>query len=203
MAILQNTINANSATPLPTLQGGTGLNSTTATAHGILVAEGASAFNPIVLPAGEILIGTTAGDPVASALTAGTGITITSVSGSITIANSAPAISWVDETSTSVTMVDNTGYTADAGASLVTFTLPTTAVAIGDTVEVQGKGSGLWKIAQSAGNQIFFGNQATTAGTGGSVASTLQYDAIKLRALTAGTGGSWSVVYGVGNFTVT
>ena len=69
--------------PLITSQGGSGLVSPTA--HGILVSEGSSPFNPIVLGAGQLLIGTTAGDPVAATLTQGTALTITSTTGAITI----------------------------------------------------------------------------------------------------------------------
>jgi len=69
--------------PLVTSQGGSGLVSPTA--HGILIAEGASPFNPIALAAGQLLIGTTAGDPVAATLTQGTALTITSATGAITI----------------------------------------------------------------------------------------------------------------------
>jgi hypothetical protein len=199
MAVLNNAINANAVTPLPPVDGGLGVSNPTA--HGVLVAEGAAAANSIVLGAGQLLIGTTAGDPAAAALTAGTNITISSVSGAVTINSSANG-SWVDETGAAVTMVTNTGYTSDDGATLVTFTLPTSA-AIGDFVEVQGKGAGLWKIAQAASQQIFFGNTSTTVGTGGSLASTLQYDAVKLRALTTGATSTWSVVSSVGNLTVT
>ena len=199
MAVLNNAINANAVTPLPPVDGGLGVSNPTA--HGVLVAEGAAAANPIVLGAGQLLIGTTAGDPVAATLTAGTNITISSVSGAVTINSSANG-SWVDETGAAVTMVTNTGYTSDDGATLVTFTLPTSA-AIGDFVEIQGKGAGLWKIAQAASQQIFFGNTSTTAGTGGSLASTLQYDAVKLRALTTGATSTWSVVSSIGNLTVT
>lgn len=99
---------------------------------------------------------------------------------------------WVDQSSASVTMATNTGYTADAGASLITFTLPTTS-AIGDFVEINGKAAGLWKIAQTAGQQInISGGTATTSGTGGSLASGGQFDCVRLRCLTANT--IWSVV---------
>ena len=55
------------------------------TAHGVLVGEGASPLVSIVLGAGQLLIGTTSGDPTAAALTQGQNIGITSASGSITI----------------------------------------------------------------------------------------------------------------------
>lgn len=97
-----------------------------------------------------------------------------------------PAGPWVDQTTASVTMTTNTGYTSDDGASLVTFTLPTTA-AIGDYVEINGKGSGLWIIAQAAGQQIFVSPTQTTLGVGGSLASVNQYDCVRLRCITANT----------------
>ncbi len=195
MATLNNSINANSSTPLPTTQGGTGVSNPTA--HGVLIGEGASAVTPIVLTAGQVLIGTTASDPAGAALTAGSGISISSVSGSITI--SAGAGNWVDETGSSVTMTTDTGYTSDDGASLVTFTLPTTS-AIGDFVEINGKGSGGWTIAQATGQLINMGNLATTSGATGSLSSTLQYDNVRLRCLTADT--IWTVVSSQGNLTV-
>lgn len=106
---------------------------------------------------------------------------------------------WVDQTTPSVTMVTNTGYTSDDGATLVTFTLPTTS-AIGDFVEINGKGAGLWKIAQIIGQQIHFGTSTTTSGATGSLASVNQYDCIRLRCLTANT--IWVVVSAIGNLTV-
>jgi hypothetical protein len=131
-------------------------------------------------------------------LTAGTGVSITQGSGTITIASSG-AIPWVDETGSSVTMTTNTGYTSDDGSNLVTFTLPTTS-AIGDFVEINGKGSGLWTIAQAAGQQIHFGTSTTTSGTGGSLSSINQYDCVRLKCLTANT--IWTVFPVQGNLTV-
>jgi hypothetical protein len=147
---------------------------------------------------GQTFIGSTGLNPVAATLTAGSGISIVNGAGSITISGSGSA-GWVDQTTTPVTMAINTGYTADAGASLITFTLPATS-AIGDYVEINGKGAGLYTIAQASGQQIHFGNLASTSGAGGSVASTLQFDNIRLRCITANT--IWTVVSAVGNFTV-
>ena len=114
------------------------------------------------------------------------------------IASINPA-TWIDETTTPITMTTNTGYTSDAGASLLVFTLPATAT-IGDFVEINGKNAGLWQIAQAAGQQIRFGNLATTLGVTGFLASTLQYDCIRLRCITANT--TWVVVSSIGNITV-
>lgn len=199
---LQNSVNANSTTPLITTQGGSGVSAPTA--HGILVAEGASAFNPIVLTAGQILIGTTAGDPAASTLTQGTGITITSASGVITISNATSAgggFVWNDTTGTSATIVSGNGYVSD-NAALVTYTLPATSV-FGDSFVILGKGAGGWTLAQNAGQQIHYGNIPTTAGTGGSIASTNQYDSITCVCVTAGASSIWAVRASQGNLTVT
>lgn len=189
-----NAINA--SIPFSAANGGTGIVSPTA--HGVMISEGASAMTPIVLTAGQVLIGTTSGDPAGATLTQGTGISITSASGAITINATATSNAWVDQTTTTVTMVTNTGYTAD-NASLVTLTLPATA-AIGDFIEINGKGAGGWKIAQASGQQINFGSSATTSGATGSLASTLTSDCIRLRCTTANT--TFVVVSAVGNITV-
>ena len=57
-------------------------------------------------------------------------------------------------------MAVSSGYILN-NASLVTATLPSTA-AIGERIILQGKGAGLYKIAQNAGQTIHFGNQDTT-----------------------------------------
>jgi len=98
---------------------------------------------------------------------------------------------WIDEITSTVTMNANTGYTSDDGATLVTFTLPTTSV-IGDWIEINGKGSGLWTIAQATGQQIHVNGMSTISGTSGSLSSVGQYDNVRLRCLTANT--IWTVV---------
>ena len=103
------------------------------------------------------------------------------------IAISGAANPWIDETSSAVSMVTNTGYTSDDGATLVTFTLPTIA-GVGDWLEVNGLGSGLYKIAQNSGQQIVVsGVAATTTGITGYLASVNQYDCVRLRCLVANT----------------
>lgn len=107
--------------------------------------------------------------------------------------------SWVDVTGASQMMVDNTGYTAN-NAGLVTLTLPVTAI-YGTVQRVVGKGAGGWLIAQPAGVQIHYGNQSTTIGVAGSIASTQQYDAIELLCTVANS--KWTVINGPqGNLTV-
>ena len=78
------------ATPIPATDGGLGVNSPTA--HGVLVAEGAAAVNPIVLTNGQVLIGSTGVDPVAAVPTAGNGVQITPGAGSLLIATLMPGL---------------------------------------------------------------------------------------------------------------
>lgn len=145
----------------------------------------------LALTDGQLVIGSSAGAPLAATITPSTGMTVTNGHNSITLAVNG-AEPWVDETGSSVTMAVNTGYTSDDGASLVTFTLPATA-AIGDWVEINGKGSGLYTIAQATGQSIKVApSSTTTTGGGGSLSSTGQFDCIKLRCITANT--TWVVV---------
>jgi hypothetical protein len=201
MSILNNGINSNSITPLSSTQGGSGVSNPTA--HGILISEGSSGFNPITLTNGQLLIGSTGVDPVASTLTAGSGISISNGSGSITITNSINAgggFLWNDTTGTSATIVAGNGYVSD-NASLVTFTLPATST-FGDSFAIAGKSAGGWTIAQNAGQQINVGNVATTTGTGGSVSSTNRYDNVTLVCVTAGSSSVWVLRSSFGNLSV-
>ena len=88
---------------------------------------------------------------------------------------------------------------APAVSGSTTLTLPTTS-AIGDWVEINGKGAGLFTIAQAAGQQINFAGNASTLGATGSVSSILQYANIRLRCITANT--IWTVVSSITNFTI-
>ncbi len=85
------------------------------------------------------------------------------------------------------------------GATLMTIPLPATA-ADGDTFQVSGVGAGGWLISQAAGQEIIFGNTATTTGVTGSLASANQYDDVTLKYYAALS--NWKVVASVGNMTV-
>ncbi len=62
---------------------------------------------------------------------------------------------WADVTGASAQAAPNTGYLADSSSQVI-ITLPTNP-APGDLVEVSGVGSGGWKIAQNAGQQVRVG----------------------------------------------
>ena len=131
----------------------------------------------------------------------GAGLSITNadgIAGNPTLANTS-AVTWTDVTGTTQTMSVANGYVAD-NASLVTFTLPSTAN-IGDMIQVLGKGVGGWKISQNALQQINVGKVPSTVGTLGSVSSTNQFDIVELRCITSGTSTVWTAKVN-GNVTV-
>lgn len=184
----------NAPFPLSATQGGLGVASPTV--HGILIGEGASAVTPIVLTAGQVLVGTTASDPVGASITASGGISVSNTSGAIAFTGTGTGLTWNDQT-TSAALVAANAYITDSG-SLVTMTLPATA-AIGAVFQIVGKGSGGWKVAQNASQLIQFGNVVTTTGTGGSLASSNQYDCVTIVCITTNTG--YSVIDSIGNIT--
>ena len=170
-----------------------------ATIHAVLIGTGSNTVTPILLTAGEVLIGTTAGDPAAATLTAGTNINISSASGAITIsATGTAAFTWTNVATGTEALVANNGYITNNGASLVTYTLPTTA-AQGTILSIAGFSAGGFTIAQNASQEIFFGSQHTTAGVTGSLSSSNQYDQVSLLCVTANL--SWVVINSVGNLT--
>lgn len=105
---------------------------------------------------------------------------------------------WTTVTATSATMAGGGGYVAN-NASLVTLALPTVAP-LNSIIEVVGLGNGGWEITQPAGVYVNYGNDTTTVGVGGSLASVNKNDAIKLICTVENVG--WSVLSSVGNITV-
>lgn len=126
----------------------------------------------------------------------GSGITITD--GVISASGGGGGITWNEVTGTSQTAAADNGYIAN-NSSLVTITLPATC-AIGKTIRIAGKGAGMWKVAQNAGQTIYFGDQNSTSGTAGYIAARYQYDAVELLCITANT--TFLVIGNVGNLDV-
>lgn len=171
----------------------------TVTNHAVLIGGASNAITSLPLTNGQLAIGSTGADPSAATLTAGTGVTISNGAGSITINAAGGGLTWTVVTGTTQAAAVNNGYIAN-NAGLVTVTLPATS-AVGDTVAVTGINNATgWKVAQNAGNQIFFGTQSTTSGTGGSLASTATRDTVYLVCMVAN--GAWNVVGSIGNITI-
>ena len=125
----------------------------------------------------------------------GSGITITN---GVISTSGGGGITWNEVTGTAQAAAVDNGYICN-NAALVTVTLPSTC-AVGKTIRIAGKGTGLWKIAQNAGQQIIFGNKNSTSGTSGYIAALYQYDSVELLCITADT--VFSVTYAVGDLDV-
>lgn len=106
--------------------------------------------------------------------------------------------STIEVTGTSATAVVNKRYIAN-NAALVTITLPTTA-SVGDKIEIVGEGAGGWKVAQNASQVIYFSNNNTTTGVGGSIESNHRRDCMTLVCVTANN--EWQVITSVGTLTL-
>jgi hypothetical protein len=95
--------------------------------------------------------------------------------------------------------VANRGYIANKAGAL-TFTLPA-ACAVGKTFRFTGINTATgWKIAQNAGQTIYFGATATTTGAAGYLQSTAIRDSVELVCVVADT--DFNVVSSIGNITV-
>jgi hypothetical protein len=197
--VSNNSINLNSAGIIG-YDGASTFNGSAVTQHSLLLggANSHTINNLGVASNGQLPIGSSTADPVLATLTGGTGVSVINAPGSITINANGGGLTWTDVTGTSQSMAVNNGYTAN-NVGLVTLTLPSTA-AYGTVFAVVGKGAGGWKIAQNSGQTIHFGVVNTTTGTGGSLASTLQYDVVFLLCTIANT--DFTVLQSIGNLTV-
>lgn len=193
-----NAINLN-ATGVVTYDGSGTFSASVLTQNALLVGGASNAISSQLLTDGQLVIGSTGNAPVAAQLTEGTGIAITSTSGSITINAIGGGFDWNIVTGSTQAMVAHNAYVENT-TGLCTLTLPATS-AIGDTIQVAGMNSaGSWKIAQNAGNQIFFGSASTTSGATGYIASTNAYDNVTLTCVSANA--NWIVTTSIGNITV-
>ena len=120
---------------------------------------------------------------------------ITSSGGGVAIAN---ALVWVSVPGNVVALAKTKGYILDNN-NLTTATLPA-QMPSGHIIRIVGNGTGKFLIAQNAGQSIKLGNVSSTGGVMGSLASTLQYDAVELLCTT--TNSVFVVIDSVGNFII-
>jgi hypothetical protein len=96
-------------------------------------------------------------------------------------------------------IVEQSGYITNS-ASLITFTLPSTATA-GSSFRIAGHSAGLWAVAQNAGQAITYGAYTSTSGVTGSLAATVASDSVEIICVVANS--TFVVISSIGNLTVT
>lgn len=105
------------------------------------------------------------------------------------------SLNWVVEATTTRALAVGEGVIANNAAQVV-ITLPATA-AVGSTFSITGIGAGGWKLAQNAGQTVYYGVAASTTGAAGYVESTHIRDSITFVCTVADT--DFQVIQGVGN----
>lgn len=165
-----------------------------ATANNGVLTTGTTGI-PVITPLtsnGQLIIGSSTGAPAPALLTAGSGVTITNGSNSITISATAAGMPWTDE-AVSFNASSNNGYFCTA---VLTATLPASPVQ-GDVIELYATSSGTLSVAANAGQTIQIGNITSTVAE--TITNTSIGDHIRLRYRTANTTwycetmGSWNI----------
>lgn len=136
-------------------------------------------FTAQMINDGEVIIGSGSGNPAIATLTAGNNVNILNASNSITISTSGnPGFTWNEVVGTSQTLEIGNAYITQ-NVSLTTLTLPASC-SVGDQILITCVGSGLFTVAQLAGQWIRIGNQVSSTGAGGSVTALSQGDTLEL-----------------------
>lgn len=193
-----NAINLNGA-GIAVYDGAGTFTATTTTQNAVLIGGAANSISNQALTDGQVLIGSSGLPPVASQLSAGAGVSIANAAGSITISASGGGLTWTVITGVSQALAANNGYIAN-NAGVITFTLPAIC-AVGSIFAVTGINNATgWKIAQNAGQTIYFGGVQSTTGAGGYLQSTKTRDTVYLLCVVANN--DFNVVDSIGNITV-
>lgn len=125
-------------------------------------------------------------------------ITVSGNAATNTLTISSSGISWT-AISANQMLASNNGYFCTGGATL-SLSLPAVS-SVGDIIEVTLDGSTGWIITQGAGQHVRLGNQTSTAGVGGSIASTQQGDTLRMVCRIPNL--TWNVLSVIGNPVVT
>jgi len=143
---------------------------------------------------GGLWIGSTAGVPVATTLTVGSGINITNAANSITISSSGGGFTWQTQ-STNFTAVANHGYLIDASA---TATLPTSPNE-GDTISfISSLETGAITVLSAGSTSISVSN--VNGAVGGSAISSAYGDSLTLTYISSAS--KWFGTSMIGSWTI-
>lgn len=191
-----NAINANGV-GLAKYDGSGTWSTATVTQHDLLIGGASNAITSLALTNGQLAIGNTGSDPSAATLTAGTGVTITNGSGSITINAVGAGLTWSVITADQTAAV-NHGYFCNK-SGLLTLTMPSTS-SVGDIIAFVNINTAAGaKFLSANPGQLTLGTVAATANTG-SLASTQLGDVVFLVCSVANT--TWYAFAVQGNITV-
>ena len=119
--------------------------------------------------------------------------TLTGTTSTAVWKQSLAGLTWNTITTSSGTLVSNSGYIINCVSGLSALSLPTIS-AVGDELIIMGLSSGGYSISQYAGQQIIVAPDTTTLGIGGSLSTTNRYCAITLRCMVANS--IWGVSSG-------
>jgi hypothetical protein len=127
--------------------------------------------------------------------TGGVLVTGNPLTSTLTISGSGSSSNWVVVTTPTQLLASNNGYIANNAGGVV-FTLPLIS-AVGDTIRITGMSAGGFKVAQTAGQTIYFGIAQTTTGITGLLTSNTNRDSLEMVCVVANS--SWNIVNAVGN----
>ena len=179
-------------TALPVGSGGTG--ATTLTNGGVLLGSGTGAVTPLArLTAGQVVIGSTTGDPVNATLTGGSGIAITEGDGSITIAADGLGAGTVTNVATAGSVngltltggpITTTGTITLGGtlSGIANSALTNDSVTIGSTEVTLGSTVTTFAGLTSVTSTAFVGALTGNASTATKIASITNSDIVQLTA---------------------
>ena len=171
----------------------------TTTTHSVLVGAASNGITSLTVGTnGQVLVGSSTADPVFATLGGTGGITFTTGAGTLTINGTGGGMTWT-AVSTNQNMAINNGYIAISPGGALTFLLPATA-AVGSIFALTLNGATSWQVTQASGQQIQFGNKATTSGATGTLTSTQIGDTITCVCITTNT--NWQVISSIGNITI-
>lgn len=174
--------------------GGTGSTSFNTTGVIISGATSTTALTAITLTDGQLPIGSSAGNPAAATLTAGTGIAITNGHNSITIASTGSSMAWTDE-STSFNAASGNGYFVTGTATATMPASPSQGNVISFIVDT----TSTLTITANTGQVIRIGSAVSASA--GTAANNARGDSLTLIYRSSDT--AWIAREVIGTWTVT